>query len=45
MFSVSWAWPSGVRAMFETVPTWLPATWTRSPETIWLALANTALTW
>ena len=45
MLRVSWAWPLGVSAMLDTVPIEVPETSTRSPLTIWLALANTARTW
>jgi hypothetical protein len=42
--SVSCASPLRVSAMSDTVPIDTPDTSNRSPETIWLALANTALT-
>ncbi len=45
MLTVSCAWPFGVSAMFDTVPTAFPATSTWSPLTIWLASPNTSLTW
>ena len=44
MLRVSCASPPRVSAMFDTVPTVLPATSTWSPLTIWLASWKTART-
>jgi hypothetical protein len=45
MLVVSCARPFGVSAMLDNDPTELPATWTSSPLTIWLASPNTSRTW